>query len=224
MLNQPLLLAEAFGTIISAVVIVFWIISQVMGARQDAKGKQKPEAQPRRQQAQPVPGQPRNQGDALRSEVEQFLRRAQGKPEPETMRPETQQRQMPTPDRQPQRSQQKRRPQATPPAVRTIVNKEEPSLRNEGVAEHVSRHLSTQGIVDHAQNLGDEVALADDKLESRLHATFDHNVGHMKHRDAYSTDKAPQVDIAAEVAAMLSSPKGMRQLIIANEILRRPEW
>jgi len=82
--------------------------------------------------------------------------------------------------------------------------------------------MSTQDIAARTQTLGAEVATADDQLESRLRKKFDHNVGRLEHRE--SPVKLQKADIAAEVTAMLRSPEGMRQLIIANEILRRPEW
>ena len=223
---QPLFAADAFETIIGAIFFILWIAAQLMGGRKNAKKKPLPRPQPPQpvDMAEGLPqlrnqgmgnqgpaNQPPKQEDALRSEVEDFLRRAQGlppKPKPQPVR------------QQPSRPSERKRPVA--PLRKAPVRQEEHSLRNEGVAEHVSRHISTQDIAAHTKTLGAEVATADDELESRLHDTFDHEVGSLEHRDL--AKKSQKVDMASEVAAMLRSPEGMRQLIIANEILRRPEW
>ncbi len=229
---QPLLAADIFETVIGAIFFILWIAAQLFGGRKNAKKKQPlPRPQQPVDMAEGLP-QLRNQGmgnqgmgnqgpanqpvnqqeDALRSEVEDFLRRAQGKPPKPTPQPLRQQK--------PSRPPERKRPAA--PLRKSPVRLKEHSLRNEGVAEHVSRHISTQDIAAHTQTLGAEVATADDQLESRLHETFDHKVGSLEHRDL--AKKSKKIDMAAEVAGMLRSPEGMRQLIIANEILRRPEW
>ena len=222
---QPLFAADFIQLVIYGIVFLFWVFGQLLGNK-----KNKKQPRPRQQQPQPVdmaeglpelrrqgpgnrgPGNPGpvNQEDALRSEVEDFLRRAQGKPP------------KPKPTPQPVRQIEPLRPKQRKPLVPVVAKKNRPTLRSEGVAEHVSRHMSTQDIVAHTQTLGAEVATADDQLESRLHEKFDHEVGHLEHRERAT--KGPEVDMAADVAAMLRSPEGMRQLIIANEILRRPEW
>ena len=229
--HQPLFAAADFiQLLIYGIVFLFWVFGQLLGNK-----KNKKQPRPRPQQPQPVdmaegmpelrrpgpgnrgpgnrgPGNPGpiNQEDALRSEVEDFLRRAQGKPP----------KSKPTP--QPVRQREPLRPKRKKPLIPVVAKEKRPTLRSEGVAEHVSRHISTQDIAAHAQTLGAEVATADDQLESRLHKKFDHEIGHLEHRER--AVKGPEVDMAADVAAMLRSPEGMRQLIIANEILRRPEW
>lgn len=238
---QPLFAADFIQLVIYGIVFIVWILGQVLGGRKNAQQKKQPPLRP--QQPQPVDmaegvpqpndqrfgdqrmgnqgprNQPQNQEDALRNEVEDFLRRAQGKP------PKPRQEKRPRPTPQPER----KRPLAPIATLAPAVSlqeghslQESHSLRDEGVAEHVARHISTQDIAAHTQTLGAEVATADDQLESRLHEKFDHNVGRLEHRE--SSAKREEADIAAEVAAMLRSPEGMRQLIVANEILRRPEW
>ncbi|NOZ40466.1 MAG: hypothetical protein GXP24_09600 [Planctomycetes bacterium] len=248
----PLLAAGAFETIISVIVFILWIAAQLIGSRNnEAKGKKQP--QPRPQQPQPVdmaegvpqlnerrmgnegmgnqgmgnggmgnrgPGNqgPRNQEEALRSEVEDFLRRAQGKPPKPRPMPQPEQRQKPPRTLQPERS----RP-VTPVARQSSGSgPSSPPLRSDGVSEHVARHISTQDMATHTEALGAEVATADDQLEARLHEKFDHDLGRLEYRE--TDTKQQKVDMATEVAAMLRSPEGMRQLIVANEILRRPEW
>ncbi len=238
---QPILAADLIQMIFGIIVFVIWIVGQILGSREQVKRKQRPQRprQPRpvapADQGIPGPRQgPRNQEDALRSEVEEFLRRAQGKPAepkaapqqqaPKTIAPPTRR---PTESEQPRRkqpAQQARRPQQ----ARTPQQGRPGSIRTEGVAEHVQRHISTDDIAEHTRTLGAEVASADDEVESRLHEKFDHSLGQLQRRETEVDRTAESVDesndIATEVAEMLRKPEGMRQLIIANEILRRPNW
>ncbi|MGI9429931.1 MAG: hypothetical protein ACR2NM_14815 [Bythopirellula sp.] len=220
-----LILADIFENIIGAIFVIFWIAVQILGGRQDAKKKQKPPRQrpPQRQPAdlgqpvnlaggEPRPPGPPNQEEALRNEVEEFLRRAQGKPP------------QPKPVPQPAAVRKPQPPRPTPPRKAPVAPVKPRTLRNEGVAEHVARHLSTQEMAQRTKTLGAEVALSDDRLESHLHEKFDHKLGRLQHHDAADEEKLQAANVAAEVAAMLRSPQGMRQLIIANEILRRPDW
>lgn len=174
---------------------------------------------------------PRKQEDALRSEVEEFLRRAQGKPPQQAPIRAEQPPKRPAPQRAEPHEQ-----------TRTLVSKEQraasqgqstrsrqtPSerrnLREEGVAEHVAKHLDTQDIAAHSNALGEQVGMADERLESHLQEKFDHELGQLKHRETPADAKSPADDFASELVAMLREPEGMRKLIIANEILRRPEW
>ncbi len=236
---QPLLAADGWQTAIGLIIFIFFSVLQWLGNREEAKRKKQPRPKPQQprqgdldgglpqRQNQGLGNQgPPNQEETLRSEVEEFLRRAQGKPQP--AKPE----QMSPPKKlsQPAGHHDRPRPQrkrpsapATSIASAARLDSKGSSLRNEGVAEHVSRHISTRDIATHTEMLGAEVATADDQLKSRLHEKFDHAVGHLQHREQ-QVDTERKTDMAAEVAAMLRSPEGMRQLIIANEILRRPEW
>lgn len=231
---QPLLAADAWQTFFGVVVFILWSLGQWLNARQEQKAK-RPEAKPQRPrppQPQPVQREfddlvkvgepprnagPQNQEEALRNEVEDFLRRAQGKPE----RPKPASRPEPKVREQETRRRRKKTPKRVAPVER-------PSQRSEGVAEHVSRHLSTRDIVEHTESLGATVAGSDDRVESRLHEKFDHELGSLKHREtpvvAREGESEEDQNVAAEIAQMLRSPQGMRQLIVANEILRRPEW
>jgi len=183
---------------------------------------------------------PPNQADALRSEVEEFLRRAQGKPP----------RQAPAQAERPPQRPVREQPQPEE-AVRSLVKsgRDSPSgqpvrgetaqppqksarqgpvefrnLRDEGVAEHVSRHLNTQDIADQSNALGYDIDQADERMESHLHERFDHDLGSLKHVDSSDELKLPAENMAKEIVAMFKNPAEMKKLIIANEILRRPEW
>jgi len=104
----------------------------------------------------------------------------------------------------------------------------------ESVSAHVADDIDTSDITQHASRLGDhasrlgaEVGQADDKLEERLHEKFDHELSNI-HDDTVTDDtgvgrpgRVPST--AGEIAAMFRSPKSIRQAIILNEILNRPE-
>lgn len=232
----PLLLAadDIWRIVIFIVFMALYGIGQLITAGQQAKKKPPARRQPRPPQ---VPGdkapdgkaaapQPAGQADALRREVDEFLRRAQGKP------PLEEKPNRPQPKPQP-RKQAPTRPTTTlaggepkPTSIRVPQPPKAPEpeipLRKGSVAEHVASHISSKKIVDHASQLGDKVALADDRLESRLREKFDHQLGSLKKRESSTPTESQQPNVAEEIAALLSSPSGMRQLIIAKEILERP--
>ncbi len=230
--DMPLILAADFlETAIPIIFFVLWTVGQLLGNGKKKKQQQKQKDARRPRPPQPVDPQAANRAgggagppkreDALRDEVEEFLRRAQGKPPREKVPAER----GPSGRQQPKRPKLKEAPPRKP--VRQLVPLKpvaaETDMRSEGVAEHVAKHLSTADIVAHSQALGDDVGLADERLESRLHETFDHQLGNLQHREV-EVSTSPQNDLAIELVEMLSSPEGMRKLILANEILRRPEW
>jgi hypothetical protein len=233
-LNHITLVAAADWWEILAGIIFFVLygLGQLMGGREEGKKKaQRPPRPPRPQPEQQPFGQPDvakappNQADPLRAEVEEFLRRAQGK-QAEPRRPV--QTAPPPRQRPPQRppsepanrpGQPARHPQRPPertPEPEPVV------LRVEGVAEHVARSVSTADVTENTNKLGAEVALADDKLESHLQQTFQHPIGKLQHREE-AEQKLQAPTIAEEIRQLIRQPAGMRQLIIAGEILRRPE-
>ncbi|MCH8839965.1 MAG: hypothetical protein IH831_04680 [Planctomycetes bacterium] len=260
----PLLAADDWWQI--AVGLVFFVlygISQLLGAREEA---QKKKARPPRPKPQPpqapqpgAPAGPPNQADPLRAEVEEFLRRAQGKPaqqqqlaQPKPARPQRQraaqqqplgsrpiesrpiegaQREATSRPSQPARPPQpaeppaRRRPKPQPLQPAQPAQHAQPAqpvdLRRESVVEHVARHVNTRDIKEHTSHLGEEVALADDHLEAHLEEAFSGQLGSLQHRKQEAVEQGPS--IAEEIRNLISQPTGMRQMIVANEILRRPE-
>jgi len=230
----PLLLAaDIWQVVFGIIVFVLYSIGQLVSAREQAKKKPAQPRQPRRPQVpqggplerqkieRPVAGQG-NQEEALRREVEDFLRRAQGKPprqeQPARTQPKLQPRKQPsrlpvaelTESRMPSRASESQQPAS--------------DSRREGVAEHVASHLSSQQMIEHAEHLGDEVGLADERLESRLHKKFDRQMGSLKQQSKPTAPETKELTAAEEVVQLLHKPGGMRQLIIAQEILRRPKF
>lgn len=220
-----LLAADVWEIAVGAIFFILYAVGQLVSAREKA---QKKAPRPRRAPPDKVPqvaapaDKPlaQNQEEKLRNEVEQFLRRAEGK-SAEPPKPPSQPTPVPTPlhkkSRRPAAAQQSQRL----PSQRPI----EPLARSkrEGVAEHVSRHLDPSELVAHAERLGGEVGQSDERMESRLQEKFDHRLGSLQHEDRPAEKEKQKANIAADIAAMLRSPEGMRQLIIAQEILRRPE-
>ena len=92
------------------------------------------------------------------------------------------------------------------------------------VAEHVATHVGehSRNIGQHAEHLVDELAQTDERVEARLHQKFSHSVGRLQHEEVAERDTSS--GISHEISQMLAKPEGMRQLIIANEILRRPHF
>jgi hypothetical protein len=174
----------------------------------------------------------------MKDEVEEFLRRvAQLRAQAEAQARAQQQR----PGFQP--PQQQPPPQRmTPPPARLVPAQEEVvylepadvevvdaelAELGDDVGRHVAQHLrGNQEIAAHAQQLGAEVDLADDKLETRLHQTFDHQLGSLRKTASDSAavehvKPAPDVTSSA-LRSMLTSPAKIRDAIVMAEVLQRP--
>ena len=101
--------------------------------------------------------------------------------------------------------------------------------RQQTVAEQVARRVgaATQQMQDEVSNLGERVKKADADFDAQLHHKFDHELGGLAARHASrvlaqdSVLSAPSP--ATQIAALLASADGIRQAILLNEVLRRPE-
>lgn len=97
------------------------------------------------------------------------------------------------------------------------------------VVEHVEKYFNSQEFSRRAGRLGGEVVQADEKLEQRLHRTFDHKLGQLGTTAVEPSDifGTAAVEIpptfAAGWAAMLSNTDSVRQAIVLSEIIHRPE-
>ena len=69
---------------------------------------------------------------------------------------------------------------------------------------------------------GSSVDMADERIQSRLHDTFDHEVGTLDHQEAAAVEMTHSP--AEEISEMLRTPQGMRNAIILGEILTRPDF
>lgn len=92
------------------------------------------------------------------------------------------------------------------------------------VGSHVSSHLDTRGFTERASHLGEQVGQADDMLEARLQATFDHRVGSLRsHPGTVAPVAADQPFTPTNPwLKLLLSPDSLRQAIVLGEILQPP--
>jgi hypothetical protein len=175
--------------------------------------------------------QPTTLEDSLRREVEEFLKRAQGQ------RPQ-QQPVKRTSQPQRQRTQQAESP-AERPARRLVESKPGTNRTSSEASKdaatialpsaatvdaYVAQQMRSAGnIGQHAQRLGEEVAQADDRIVAQIHEKFDHQVGTLSPATPTVSKAESASSVAQEFREFLARPGGMRQIIIANEILRRPD-
>lgn len=132
--------------------------------------------------------------------------------------------QRPTAQRRPpalqQPAAQRQRPQPAQPVRQ---------LSQQSVSDHVRQHIDTSDVVARAELLGEEVGLADEKLDERLHDVFDHSVSRMENQKQSSGETVASSNrntsrVAAQLHAMLRSPASVRHAIVLAEILKRPDF
>jgi hypothetical protein len=185
--------------------------------------------------------------ETLRREVEEFLRRSQGQPAQQTKN-QPQRSQRPAKERPaslPARSAPQAEPRSKPPEqprLRTSSPRPEPiKTLAAPLSEQVGRTITgaplgtdivqyvteqmrgTQQLVQHAQSLGSDVAQADERMQQHLEQRFVHQIGTLAPVTAKADQRTEATTAAQELRSLLSRPGGMRQLIVASEILRRPE-
>jgi len=193
--------------LVAILIMLASALAQWLGkARQAQQRPQRPAG------AAPAPAR-RPQGNAIDDEIGEFLQRAA------------------------QRRSRQAAPPARRPAEQPVLAEAAPEKPVGGqVSEHVQEFLDTGEFARRTAQLGGEVAQTDTQLGEHLHEVFDHEVSRLATKPG-ETAAAPAVEgsplpedqpVAAPTAltgliAMLSDPEGMRQAIILNEILRRPE-
>jgi hypothetical protein len=256
---SPLLAAGWIDSLGPLLVVGFWIIRQVYVAVQEQREleRAKQEAAERGEPWPPRPIEPElpeplgenppvvmagdqpaqpkaPPQDDLRSEIEEFLRRA-GMPAPAAPaappppaaedRPRPPRRQLDPFDEPPRKPRppkqrppvQRPRPVATPTPPRTQA-KPEGAGSTQGL-----RRLPESQLAEQAAHLGEQIAQSDDRLEARLHDKFDHRLGNLEGAKAKPATKAAEAPSAAgRIRGMLTRPGGVRDAIILSEILRRP--
>ena len=245
-------IADVVKNLLPIIFIVLYGVAQLVGNIQQEKRKAAvPRPKPVIPPPDPVAGGARNvaQGNAaagnqptleetLRREVEEFLRRAQGdKPQQTKQQPQRPQQRPPqrptarSPVRQPNRPPEERpqptrrlvdtpRPETMAPPTTSTLAESRPLLAPSSFGSSVSAHV--QGVAQHAQSLGADIAQTDERMQEHLRQKFVHQVGAIAPTTSVQR-QATGTPAAAELRAMLARPGGARQLIIASEILRRPE-
>jgi hypothetical protein len=176
-------------------------------------------------QARRAQGGPGPQG-TIEREIEAFLRQARGD---EVATP-------PPPRDQPIRAEPVRAQRV--PNQRAI----EPGREfGQSVAAHVEEHISSHGLEDRDAHLGEQVALADERVEQHLGKVFDHDIGQLTHvqdtdtsisegtdanawkHDEQGADAATVETTPDAIRRLLSTPDDIRNVFIISEILKRPE-
>lgn len=213
---------EVIGPILFVLVVIVSVIGQVMAKWREAQQQAQRRGQASRP-ARPAGNPPRPAGspqrtaagsgkpapggrDPLKDEIGEFLRRAAerrgGTAAPAPTRP------VPAPPR-PVRP-------AQPPVTAEVVPPRPPQLST--LKTHVGeKRVGTTG-------LGHDIEQADEEMEKHLQAVFEHRVGTLSRADAEAmarTASSPTASIG--LIAMLQDPLSLRQAIVLNEILNRPE-
>jgi hypothetical protein len=232
--NHLLFAADLVDVIKAAIPIIFmvlWGLGQLMSAKPKAKP---PAPRPKpmdggRAGAPAQGGKPATLEESLRREVEEFMRRAQGRPAEPPKRPAGKQ---PPPRRE---GRPAGRPAAeTPERTRRLTDApgglttpqtSQAAPTGAGVGQHVAEHLgrSTQELAAHARTLGTDVALADERLQSHLKKKFEHQVGALEHRTTAGPSQRARTPVAQSIFEMLKRPEGVKQAVVLGELLRRPE-
>jgi hypothetical protein len=86
----------------------------------------------------------------------------------------------------------------------------------------VQTHVDTSDFERRAEDLGAEVGLADEQLEARLHAKFDHRLGSLDDNmpATGSADVPAEARQATlEIAQLLANPNSLRNAVVLSEIL-----
>jgi len=233
---QPLLAVDLTHIAITLVVLFFAVMKQLFDSNKEAgKKKTVTTAGPRPPQLQPQPNprpaaQGGGQADPLRSQVEEFLRRASQPPQAEPARQQPLRR--PTSEIELLAEGEKRlrtSPAEAAAKAAAAMDKKRAARRpskRQSVAEHVEQQVTarSQSIAQKASKLGNRIVNEDEQFDSQLKAKFDHTLGSLAATAISSPDQqapAPTTP-AAQIAAMLANPDGVRQAVVLNEILRRP--
>jgi hypothetical protein len=229
----PTLLIAARGDWLSYVFpLVFFIIYALSRLMTATKGKAPPVRNPQRRVPEgeralrpPQPGgpakEPTSSQTQLNAEIEQFLKRANEKRHDRSRRE-------PAPGARPPKSPPK------PPVERPIDVQPIERRERSSVAASVEKHLSNRTFTQRAEHLADDISRVDQEMEQHLQKAFSHRVGTLSDVQKVSADAGPVNDketavvfgdtsAANAIAGMLSDPKNLRNAVILNEILRRPD-
>ncbi len=158
------------------------------------------------------------------NEIEEFMRRAAARPRPQANAGSI--RRSPQPQL---------RPQVEKPVQAQVVSTEPVGAR---IAKDVERDLDTQEFGKRTGQLGSEVTQAVGEIDQHLHQVFDHYVSNLELLPGEAAAAPAAVgpvevseqsllDIPATFATgltdLLVNPESIRQAVVLNEILHRPE-
>jgi hypothetical protein len=200
--------------LVPIVAMIIYVVNQLLSGAGKTGKKTLP------QQQRPRNRQPPGRQD-VNDEVRDFLQRASER-KSET-RPPAQQQEASRPTRRLQ--------QQSIEIVDAEVIDDPPT--GAGVRSHVKQHLNTREFDQRASQMAQGEANSDRVMQSHMHKTFDHQLGSlapaatsdppMTQEEQQASDLVGVPNTANDFMAMLRNPAQVRQAIIMNEILRRPE-
>jgi hypothetical protein len=226
MIRLAPLLADAeqlLGIVIFIIVAVLSALGQMMNKQREAKAAQEL-ARRRAAAGQAQPQQPQRPAGGLEDEIGEFLRRAtQGRAgQPAQQVPA----QRPAATRRP--AQRPPRPAERPVEAQVVEPRRGPVGGR--VGDMVSKDLDTSDIKKRTQQLGTGTKQAVQAVQQHLRQKFDHKVSTLAAEPSKTAEAQPKTPgeelpatAAAGFAAMLTDINNVRQAIILNEILQRPE-
>ena len=212
--------------LIAVVVFVIWGINHLISGLGKPKPQQRPKPMPRGNAPQPNKPAP---AQNLAGEIDDFLKRA------------TQKRQEKSRRKQPAAAKQAPTVPPPKPVQRlsdTATSNQDFEIRTRhAISDDVQEHLDNRQFGERAAHLVDEDILQDD-ADREAHRTkvFDHQLGRLvdtsnlqsdKQISAQAASRKATTDSAAAaaipIASMLANPESLKQAIVLNEILTRPE-
>jgi hypothetical protein len=246
--NQIVVLAdigEIIGAVMAVLVPLLWVIKQISEATK--QGKPAEVAQPAAEPVAPRQAEPQaprqaagQQADPLRNQVEEFLRRAGRGPQGARVRPASRDIEVLLDDEPAASQPGALRPAAQlirPAAAGAAAPSKPPALPRRVVAPRKRKSLAERAteraaaraskIAEQTAHLGQRIIEEDQQFDVQLKSKFDHTVGTLTGSAVTAAQQAAASvsageTPAAQIAAMLATPDGVRQAIIVNEILRRP--
>lgn len=238
----PLLLADfvdVLQVLLPIVIFVIWTVSQALGSKREPA----PAGGPK-----PRPDEPEDR--ELRDEIEKFLRQAADDQEKQKAEPELEEwpdpdevlRQQQREERRRQRARQQRErqqrqavaaPRPAPPRSVEAELLDEVILAEPVGGESLipgQEHLHVPDFGNHLSHLGEDVHDLHEQAERRLRETFtrdlvsvDDYVNRDLGRDAMANPAASTAPPPSPIVQLLRDPVTIRQAIVLNEVLRRPE-
>jgi len=226
------------------VVVAIWVISQVINAKEQQQERAAAQRRPQRNPRPPQQGAQR-QREEIRVFLEQATGRRAGSGSPGSSGTSGSfgvsgssragssgvagSRSPSSGVSRPARAARQFAPPARPSGSAGVSDEVEIVSEVEEISPRVSPHVDTSDFAVRASHLGEEVGLADEKLEARLHQTFDHAVGSLgaplSERAALEESDQPQrrapVDVE-RIRRVFENPANVRQAVIMSELLNRP--
>ena len=203
---------DTIKIIVALVLGGYWFVNYLRSLGQPAKAPpvvRRPVAN--RPADVPTPKRPKPQ-ESLASEIEQFLQDAAQRKRDRGRRPPVKVMQVPAPE----------------PQLAAEAEVLSPPT-GEAVSDSVERHLDTGGFALRANSLTEDMERADIEREEHRKKTFDRQIGSLT--DTSRSEPSPSAAGEAQpaganasaIANLLAKPESVRQAIVLNEILNRPE-